>query len=536
MKNISVSAISLILFLFYATGWSQEPGSIYDTVYSDILKEKRPIQINLPASYKPDSSARYDVLYVLDGEWNTSLAKTVRGFLEYGKFIPANIIIAGIPNLYRGNDNFRDRDFTPTPLNFSPMSGGAANFLSFLKNDLLPYIDKKYLTNKENNTLYGTSLGGLFALYAFFQEPSLFKSYLTVEPSLWWDDGYLNKLAIEKMGSLSNVQGTLWISSRNGAAYREMGIAPLDSILRQNAPKNLDWKVETYPNETHFTAIWKGIYDGYKFSYRGMMPEGDFALDPMNGRLVKGKSFSLYCFNMASENYIHYTTDGSAPTNTSPTLKPENHFSFSETTIEETNWNQLWESSFEPVVVDDFVAVRADFHKTMKDVKHEIIITPKMSFGTGHHATTYMMLQQMRKVDFKDKVVFDFGTGTGVLAILAEKSGAKKIIAIDNDEWSIENANENIKRNNCIAIELRLNNTADIESRFNIILANINKNVILENLETLERQLLPGGVLLISGLLTTDEQEILSESNKKGLKFDTKTERHNWLFLKLSHL
>jgi predicted alpha/beta superfamily hydrolase len=335
MKNKPVSAISLILFLFlfYATGWSQEPGSIYDTVYSDILKEKRPIQINLPASYKPDSSARYDVLYVLDGEWNTSLAKTVRGFLEYGKFIPANIIIVGIPNLYRGNDNFRDRDFTPTPLNFSPMSGGAANFLSFIKNDLLPYMDKKYPTNKENNTLYGTSLGGLFALYAFFQEPSLFKSYLTVEPSLWWDDGYLNKLAIEKIGSLSNVQGTLWISSRNGAAYHQMGIAPLDSILQQNAPKNLDWKVETYPNETHFTAIWKGIYDGYKFSYRGMMPEGDFALDPMNGRLVKGKSFSLYCFNMDSENYIHYTTDGSEPTNTSQTLKPENHFSFSESTI-----------------------------------------------------------------------------------------------------------------------------------------------------------------------------------------------------------
>ena len=167
--------------------------------------------------------------------------------------------------------------------------------------------------------------------------------------------------------------------------------------------------------------------------------------------------------------------------------------SFSQTTIEERNWNHLWESSFEPVVVDDFVAVRAHFHEPVIGVEHEIVITPKMSFGTGHHATTYMMLEQMREADFKDKIVFDFGTGTGVLAILAEKSGAKKIIAIDNDEWSIENASENIKRNNCTAIDLKLSNTANTESMFDIILANINKNVILENLEFLKKQLLPGG-------------------------------------------
>jgi ribosomal protein L11 methyltransferase len=210
--------------------------------------------------------------------------------------------------------------------------------------------------------------------------------------------------------------------------------------------------------------------------------------------------------------------------------------SFSKTIIEETNWNQLWESSFEPVVVDNFVAVRADFHEPIKDVKYEIIITPKMSFGTGHHATTYMMMMQMREVNFKNKIVFDFGTGTGVLAILAEKLGAKKIIAIDNDEWSIENANENIKRNSCIAIELQLTNTADVKSRFDIILANINKNVILENLEFLTKQLLPGGKMLFSGLLTGDEKEILSKCNKLGLKCDNKTERHNWLFIRVSHL
>jgi ribosomal protein L11 methyltransferase len=143
--------------------------------------------------------------------------------------------------------------------------------------------------------------------------------------------------------------------------------------------------------------------------------------------------------------------------------------------------------------VDHFVAVRADFHEPIKDVKYEIIITPKMSFGTGHHATTYMMMEQMRDANFTDKIVFDFGTGTGVLAILAEKMGAKKIMAIDSDEWSIENANENIKRNNCTAIELQLTNTADVKSEFDIILANINKNIILENLELLESSSCPEG-------------------------------------------
>ena len=210
--------------------------------------------------------------------------------------------------------------------------------------------------------------------------------------------------------------------------------------------------------------------------------------------------------------------------------------SFSETLIEETNWNQIWESSFEPVVVDDFVAVRADFHEPVNNVKHEIVITPKMSFGTGHHATTYMMMQQMGEVNFKGKKVFDFGTGTGVLAILAEKLGAKNIIAIDNDDWCIENANENIKRNSCMAIELQHANTTDMKKQFDIILANINKNIILENLELLQKQLIPGGILLLSGLLSCDEKEIVSTCNKFGFKCDIAIERHNWLFIKASRL
>ncbi|MBK6935571.1 MAG: 50S ribosomal protein L11 methyltransferase [Chitinophagaceae bacterium] len=122
---------------------------------------------------------------------------------------------------------------------------------------------------------------------------------------------------------------------------------------------------------------------------------------------------------------------------------------YAEQVIPEQNWNALWESNFQPVVVDDFVGVRACFHEPISSVEYEIGITPKMSFGTGHHATTYMMMQQMRNIPFLGKSVFDFGTGTGVLAILAEKLGAASVFAIDNDDWSIENARENCQFNNC---------------------------------------------------------------------------------------
>ena len=157
-----------------------------------------------------------------------------------------------------------------------------------------------------------------------------------------------------------------------------------------------------------------------------------------------------------------------------------------------------------------------------------------MSFGTGHHATTYMMIVQMRKIDFKNKSVFDFGTGTGVLAILAEKFGAEKIFATDNDEWSITNAAENIERNNCNKIELRLSSEVPFEKHFDIILANINKNIILENLNLLKQQLNQAGILVLSGLLKEDEKDILKAALHIGFKLINTLERNNWLSIRLS--
>ncbi|MEK7225756.1 MAG: 50S ribosomal protein L11 methyltransferase [Bacteroidota bacterium] len=215
--------------------------------------------------------------------------------------------------------------------------------------------------------------------------------------------------------------------------------------------------------------------------------------------------------------------------------------SYTEQLIPEQNWNETWESNFHPVMIDDFVqgtpwiAIRADFHEPIKEVEHEIVITPKMSFGTGHHATTFMMVQQIRTIAFDSKSVFDFGTGTGVLAILAEKLGAVDVLAIDNDDWSITNAEENIQRNDCNRIRLKKANDAITDEQYDIILANINKNVILDNFSSLVRQLAPKGTLLLSGLLLEDEADILAETRKYPLILNGKTTDRGWICLRFNY-
>ncbi|MER3463336.1 MAG: 50S ribosomal protein L11 methyltransferase [Chitinophagaceae bacterium] len=198
--------------------------------------------------------------------------------------------------------------------------------------------------------------------------------------------------------------------------------------------------------------------------------------------------------------------------------------------IEERNWNEEWEKNFQPVIVGNFAGVRAHFHQLLKSVENEIIITPKMSFGTGHHATTYMMMEQMQNIDFAAKTVFDFGTGTGILSILAEKLGAKDIIAIDIDDWSIKNAQENIQRNNCSKIKVSLSSMIPTQ-QFDIILANINRNAILQYLSELKQTIIPNGYILLSGLLTTDEQDIVKACTHLELQLFKKTERNNWISL-----
>ncbi|HLY68080.1 MAG TPA: 50S ribosomal protein L11 methyltransferase [Puia sp.] len=208
--------------------------------------------------------------------------------------------------------------------------------------------------------------------------------------------------------------------------------------------------------------------------------------------------------------------------------------SYSTKTIEQKNWNEEWEKNFEPIMVDHFCGIRASFHQPIKNVDHEIIITPKMSFGTGHHPTTYLMIEAMKNIDFNNKTVLDFGTGTGILAILSEKIGAKKILAVDNDPWCIENSNENITANGCTRIVVEEKETVpDIQQGFDVILANINRNTILDQLPFLKQQLAAKGVLLVSGLLTEDLAAVQNILLNYNLDIISKSLKINWICLKL---
>jgi ribosomal protein L11 methyltransferase len=204
---------------------------------------------------------------------------------------------------------------------------------------------------------------------------------------------------------------------------------------------------------------------------------------------------------------------------------------FTTTIIPPQNWNTQWESSFEPVLVNDFAAIRAGFHLPVKNVKHEIIITPKMSFGTGHHATTYLMISQMSHLIFADKSVLDFGTGTGVLSILAEKMGAKNIDAIDNDDWSIENARENIGANNCRKIKINKGDTVAGGNKYDIILANINLNVISQNLPGIAEVIEKETLILLSGFLEKDTAELSVEIQSNHISIIQEQQKDGWICL-----
>lgn len=199
--------------------------------------------------------------------------------------------------------------------------------------------------------------------------------------------------------------------------------------------------------------------------------------------------------------------------------------------IQETNWNKEWESNFEPVTIGDFCVIRADFHAPQPGTAHEIIITPKMSFGTGHHATTQMMIRQMRHLVFTGRKVLDFGTGTGVLAILAEKLGASQVLAIDNDEWSISNTLENMDRN-AAGFQVRQGSLEVARGeRFDIILANINRHILLAYAAELRSLITAGGTLLLSGLLEEDKEVVVPAYEEAGFKLQADDNEGKWIAL-----
>lgn len=239
---------------------------------------------------------------------------------------------------------------------------------------------------------------------------------------------------------------------------------------------------------------------------------------------------NFYAFEQNEISLISYINEEDFNENNFKKLLPENA-TYKKSIIEEKNWNADWESQFQPVIINTFAGVRASFHKPLTGIEHEIIITPKMSFGTGHHATTFLMIELMQSIDFKNKKVLDFGTGTGILAILAEKLGAASVVAVDYDQWSIMNCSENIAANNCKHITIEQKSNIQGGSGVDIILANINLSVLKENAKHISTMLAENSVLLLSGILLSDEKNLASVFEKNGFVKKKLAQRKGWIAL-----
>ncbi|MDN3641760.1 50S ribosomal protein L11 methyltransferase [Lutimonas halocynthiae] len=207
-------------------------------------------------------------------------------------------------------------------------------------------------------------------------------------------------------------------------------------------------------------------------------------------------------------------------------------FSYDVKEIEQVNWNLEWEKNFEPIVVDNEVSIRAPFHKN-PGLAYDIVIEPKMSFGTGHHETTHLMVQHLRGLDLQGKHVLDMGCGTGILAIFAEMKGASSIDAIDIDSWCYENSIENVARNQCKSISVFEGDSSLLKPKtYDLIIANINRNILLADMKIYAGSLKDQGILLLSGFYTEDIQIINSSAEENGLLLNKKLERNNWVGLK----
>ena len=333
-----------------------------DSIYSDILKENRTIEVVLPTNFK--ESNKYDVLYVLDGEGNTGITRTIEEWIRENGFMPEPIIV-GVYN------TDRNRDLTPTHSFAGDNYGGADNFLSFLQKELIPYINKKYSV-KGSNGIFGHSFGGLFAMYAFLTRPEVFDSYLAADPSFWWGDKYMQKLTLEKLDPKLHSNKSLWMSGRGGKESLDMGIPSIDSILKAKAPKELQWKFVEYPGETHNSIRYKSVYDGLRFFYTGY--NSNLTFHPQGGFVEKGKPFKVWFFT-PNDGSVRYTTDGSEPTLSSPLAEPE---------ITVNGPAQLTIKSFSPRGAFDKV-IKADFKQsTLKPVAK-----PKNAKPGGLHYNYY---------------------------------------------------------------------------------------------------------------------------------------------------
>lgn len=242
-------------------------------------------------------------------------------------------------------------------------------------------------------------------------------------------------------------------------------------------------------------------FDEFDNGIRGFIPEPEFDEDVLSEAILSLDKFGVKGFEL--------------------------------TRIKDQNWNKTWESNYEPILIGERCFIRAPFHEPMKDVDFDLVIEPKMSFGTAHHETTNMMIQFVLENKWDGLEVLDMGCGTGVLAILASQMGARNLMAIDNDHWAYENTLENIERNNVENVAAQLGGKELLgDTKYDVVLANINRNILLDQLPMYGKIIRPGGKLYLSGFYEADVEILRSEAQKSGFVFLEKKIKNKWVSLK----
>ena len=280
-----------------------------------VLHQKRSVDVYLPQESEKNPAQHYETLYVLDGNWNTKLVLSTVDFLRNIGYLPP-IIVVSIPNRVDNGIDSRDHDFTPNVLAGQVRSGGAPDFLRFLKTELIPYVDTHYPTNRIN-LVHGHSLGGLFLNYVLANDPSAFGGYIILDPSMWWDNHKAVQQLAEKLSAVPTKGTAIFVAGRGGQAWRDMAIDQVQTAFEQHAPVQLLWKIVQYSSESHDSLKLKATYDALRYLFTGFSEKGVGVYKPY-GIVVKGQPVPLQAETDRFD--IHYTNDGSEPTRASPKM------------------------------------------------------------------------------------------------------------------------------------------------------------------------------------------------------------------------